>query len=291
MMTNHFLFILFLPLALVVTFKGYAKEQIIWYDTNFPPMYIKSGPFKDQGHMGAVNKFIIAHLPMYTHSTKTSNFSRILKEIKKKENACSVALLKNPQRAEFTAFSKPLYVFLSNGIIIPKKSKHKIQPHITPNGSVSLKTLLTSRELTVYIPKGRRFGQKIDALLHGDLGKGVVVERSGDGQVENILEMIKRNRVGDLTIGFPVEAKYLSRGSSNINEREFLFYPIAEIQAYSLGYVGCSKSAQGKEIINRINQMAGEVRKTYSENYSIWLDEESAISYRKILDQGVFNKN
>jgi uncharacterized protein (TIGR02285 family) len=58
------------------------------------------------------------------------------------------------------------------------------------------------------------------------------------------------------------------------------FYPIHGTGKYLSGYIGCTDTPQGRQVIAEINQLLHTLPRDYlSEAYAAWLDPESRSEY------------
>ena len=92
-------------------FNGLSQERIIWYESIASKKVLNQNASKRREVLNGIKKSIADRLTKYEHVTKTSNFLRMLKQIKNKNNACSISLFKNKEREAFTVFSVPMYIF------------------------------------------------------------------------------------------------------------------------------------------------------------------------------------
>ena len=73
--------------ALLITSNNLlAKDTITWQNPDFPPSYIKEGPFKGQGVGDSLYVQVFAYLDEYNHQTLIANFKRIIRDIEYKKN-------------------------------------------------------------------------------------------------------------------------------------------------------------------------------------------------------------
>lgn len=257
--------------------------QIEWMVADFPPVTIPSGPDKGTGFFDRVTSLLSVHLPQYKHLNRVANYQRIINEIKHGENVCCPALYKTEEREKFIAFSMPAMIVLPNSVIIRTTDKHKFTPYLNQEGEVNLGKLLENEQLLLGVSNGRKYSGGIDAVLSRHLGDKHVLVRSGQDVFQGLFSMLQNGRV-DFILGYPAEAGYAASRISVVEDIQAI--PIAENKiAYTLGYVGCSKTEKGEEIIRAVNAVLREKRESaeYIGYYDSWLDVSTRDKYRKMV--------
>lgn len=98
-----------------------------------------------------------------------------------------------------------------------------------------------------------------------------------------LLRMLLTDRV-DYVLGYAVEFGYVGKELGIIDQLRFL--PLEETGDYTMSCVACSKTAQGKRIIERVNEVLLKMRPTerYRSFTERWLDKEIIPEYRKAYD-------
>jgi uncharacterized protein (TIGR02285 family) len=260
-----------------------AKEEIMWLGPNFPPAFINNGPGVNKGYMDIVERLIWQKNPDYKHSKESATFSRILNNLENRKNVCSAALFKTPEREKFITYSKPMYLVLSNGIIFQRSSLTKLRPYILEDNVISLEHLLQGDNAILGVSKNRSYGNKLNKIISNAQNKGAIYQRAGSNQLEGLLQMLRLNRI-DFLIGYFHELQFIAR-QQNMNSNELMFYPVAELKSpFILGYIGCSKSKLGLEMIAKINSQAAPIRKTFLDHYANWLDKQTQKSHRRLTN-------
>ncbi len=273
-----------LPLLCCTASFCIAKEELIWLGADFPPAFIKKGPNANQGHIDKIEQYLKHRLSEYQHSSENANFSRILTSLKSRSDACSAALFKTPEREKYIEFSKPIYLILSNGIIFKRSSLAKFRPFIDQDKSISLSKVLQSKKTVLGISNNRSYGNQLNAIINQYRDTSAVYHRSGSNQLEGLLQMLQFNRI-DYLIGYFNELQYVAR-QQGINPNELVFYPASELHTpYILGYIGCSKSKQGRQVIRSINQQLDSIRKQFVQYYAYWLDKPTQKLHRELTER------
>ncbi len=116
-----------------------AECDILWLHPDQAPLIIiKKGYGKGMGTIDRMEAWFAGHLKDCKHTDESANYERILRLIRKKENACCIPLYKTPERKKFVEFSVPYQIVLSNALIIADSSRKQLEPFIGPDGKVSL---------------------------------------------------------------------------------------------------------------------------------------------------------
>ena len=150
--------------VVVVTQATPARGEaaaILWADSDWPPWYIKSGPFKRKGLSDLLTKLIQEDLPQYSHKLRDLTSARMAHEMKSKKLVCGVDLGKNAEREEYMVFSSvPSMFTLPVGMIIARENWERFK---NPGESFeqltsrvqSFRELLKRREFRVALERDR----------------------------------------------------------------------------------------------------------------------------------------
>lgn len=276
-------FLLF-SIFLGIASNSNAKDDIIWLGADFPPAFINKGSNANNGYIDKTEQYIWGNLLDYDHTKENANFTRILTALKNRKNICSAALFKTPEREKFIEYSKPTYLILSNGIIVKRSNLKKIRRFIKADNVVSLYEVLQSGGVTLGISKSRSYGNQLNTIIDDYKSKDSIYQRGGSNQLEGLLQMLRLNRI-DFIIGYFNELQYIAR-QHGMHSNELVFYPVAEMEtSYSLGYIGCSKSQLGKEVISKVNLQLKPIRNTFLEHYGFWLNKSMQNLHRNLTDK------
>lgn len=263
------------------------KCEIFWLHPEQPPLIITKGYGTGMGTIDRMEAFFKAHLTSCRHRYESGNYERILRMIKKKENACCIPLYKTPDREQFIEFSLPYQIVLSNALIIQDSGRKKIEPFLNHDGKVSLEALL-ARGLRIGVAKGRIYRGIIDETLSRYRNTPSVVEHDSPEQMINsLVAMMVSGRI-DALIAYPMEAQYVAKSM----QIKVLSLPVAGMDDYGLTSVGCSKTKAGKEIIRKLNTIILKHRTApefmdYTEH---WLDPSALERHRTFTGKAFGNR-
>jgi len=273
---------------LLFSLTAFAEETyqqiktLNWYLPDSPPGYIVSGPFKGRGYNDEMLNYFIEKLPEYSHNKIVASYPRAVMEMSR-DNGCLVGIYPSEERKDLLHYSVVRQVVYANGLIIPSELLSSLG-HLIEDNTISLKALaaFTKGNLIGGVAKDRIYGQSIDRYIKEH--KASIILRPSNNVFSSLLEMLDSNRI-DYTFGFPVELSYVSK-KLDLKKR-YRFVKIAEMPTFTKSYIACSKSAEGKKIIDMIDNQLSTIRSNgivYS-MYDKWLDESLVEQYRQYSNE------
>jgi len=251
-----------------------AKETILWAESSFSPVYITKGDMKGQGYEQLQENDIRKYLSNYEHKIEEYSAKRTLYMQKHLPNICN-GKLKNKQREKFLHFSVALNALFPNGLFINKNQLYKFKKYINSVGELNLEQVVLSNTFKLTFKKKRAYGKHIDSIINKYSKSSTFLQLDkGDS---NQLQLLKNKRIDGYFV-YPIEAQFHIR---NENKEDFAFLPII-IDSYTPTYIACSKTTQGKQIIDDINEYILLHREnTLLEHYIKWLDKDTARKIRE----------
>ena len=261
----------------------YQANTLNWYLPDSPPGYIVSGPYKGHGYNDEMLNLFIEKLPQYSHNKVVASYPRAVIEMSR-GTGCLVGIYPSEERKDLLHYSIVRQVVYANGLIIPSDLLSSIDHLIDDNNTISLKALaaFSKGDLIGGVAKDRIYGQSIDGYIQAH--KNSILVRASNNVFSSLLEMLDSSRI-DYTFGFPVELSYVSKKLDL--KRSYRFIKIAEMPTFTKSYVACSKSAEGKKIIDMIDNQLSTIRSSgivYS-MYDKWLDESLVEQYRQYSNE------
>lgn len=272
-----------LIIGLLLPLMLYA-EEIIWYQMDFPPVYIQDGPNKNLGYQNIVDDLIKAALESQGHTVtyKSANMVRTLHDLKEGLHAGSGGLLKNPDLESYLTFSEPHTLSLAGMLMIRKTDVDMFKPFIDPSGAIVLDNLLKSNSKLIGICKNRPYSPAIDEILKIYATGENSYFRGGKDMGKGLVSMLLSKRI-DCAILFPWEAYYIAEQMGR--EKEMMSIPIQGMTPYVLVYAVFPKNPWGKHMADIINPAIREFRtnKEFLKTKEKWLDEPSVTEYRRYV--------
>jgi uncharacterized protein (TIGR02285 family) len=124
--------------------------------------------------------------------------------------------------------------------------------------AVSLTRLIMQNGLTIGTTLNRSFGKEIDEIISLSPEQQVSA-RAGRDTLESLTYMLLKGRV-DIILGYPSEHTYLKTVMDKNDE--LLQLTVLEAKAVSKGFIGCTKSVEGKAVVKAINSVLGKVNQS-----------------------------
>ncbi|KAB0487411.1 conserved hypothetical protein [Pseudomonas reinekei] len=275
-----------LIIAMAPSAWAQSKESLIWLKRDLPPLFIFDGPKKGLGIIDQLLTKLIAGMPQYQHSVMKVNRARGLQMLHEPSLTCDAALNWSKERESRIAFSVPVFRAMSNGLAVRRVDREVVVPFLK-EGEVDLAALLATGAVTLGIIAERNYGEYLDAMLRQAPPKALTLHYGNDA-LGSLLQMQRLGRLR-LLLGYRPEIRYQAQ-QQGIAEDELQFYPILGTGKYLSGYIGCTNTPQGRQVITEINQLLHTLPRDYlSEAYAAWLDPESRSEYleasRKFFEQ------
>ncbi|WP_163834930.1 TIGR02285 family protein [Spartinivicinus ruber] len=262
-----------ITIGIGIVVSTHAKETIIWYKNDMPPVYILSGTDQGQGIADRTATFFTKRMPQFNHVFQVATVSRTLKDIKNNDNRCLPALRKTSSREDYLYFSMPVYLIFPNRIIIRKET---IPNYIKSGKPVNLNQLIESDNIRIGLTENRNYGGEIEKFIKGKVRDNIFWTTS----INNFYQMFKYGRI-DAFVSYAFEAMY------NLPKGSFLSFPINNTKPLDIAYIVCSKKRVGKfaiDIINSIIVNSGK-KPPYRKFYEEYLDENAIHEYHKLSEQ------
>ncbi len=173
----------------------YAKDQVIWRVTDWPPIYILDGPHKGKGIADTIISTLISKLPEYEHSLLEMNSKRVREMIKNGERVCNVTALPR----DFYLTSK-LNIITFNQRIFIRDNKAGL---LNQQETISLSEIMSKKELTAGVSMGR-YPKILNNTISKYLNDSHIIDTP---EYEGLLKMLFTGRV-DYIIEYPMVMKY-----------------------------------------------------------------------------------
>jgi len=279
-MRNIFIFFIFL----VISSTTIAKE-ITWVKFDFPPYYILYDADRGQGRDELIIELLNSYMPDYKFSWANFPSSRVVAEVgQPTNNYCILSLFRTAERLKSIVFSKTPSTLGFPPQIAVKLSTYKKITKLSEVPPYSLQELLQTEELKLGIAGGRSYSPQLDNVLSQTKFSEQLFIRSGPDALVNLMKMMIKDRV-DMTIGYPDEHMYLAKKLGAAEQ--IVILPLKEANQYSLGYVGCSKNAWGKQVINDINKALALVYRSqhFATILKSWLPINMHVNVIQLIDK------
>lgn len=246
-----------------------AEDTLTWLLRDLPPLTIFEGPKKGQGALDQLLPLLIERLPEYRHQVLHVNRARGTQMLHEPKLTCDPSLLWTAERAKYMVFSDQVFVVASNGITIRRSQQEAMAPFIV-DGQFDLQAFLQSHKARVGTTAERSYGSFIDAQLK-KADPHILALHYGNDALGSLLQMQRLARL-EAVLGYWPEIRYhaLQQG---IPVEDLSFYPVKGSAPYQRTHIGCADTPQGRQAIERINQVLREVPlEQVQQSYASWLD-------------------
>ncbi len=267
-----------------------AEPEVTWYATDFPPLYIVSGPQRGEGYYDLVLKrHLIPGLKGYKHHyVDELPIQRVQMLLDSDPASCQVGLFKTPERERKWAVSEAFLAPIPPGAFVRRSDSARLAGALDADGKLSLTKLLDGGKMTVGVRSGRSYGAAADALLKSYDGKPNLFRLTTPDASKSLFQMVSAERV-DVVLGYPYEAAYhLAQDKPSAN-KGLKFYLLGEQTDYVMVHVVCAKSPLGQEVIRKVDALLNQpgMREAILGHYETWLDEELRPLARRLQKQAL----
>lgn len=261
------------------------KEKIKWYHEEFPPILLGDVQSEQKGWGNNITSMIIDEIPEYEHEVYYAPLARLFSDSQKGINACHAFLFKTPERQKLLYFSEPYFFAVPNGVIIDKYDLDRFRAYINSEGRISLRKMLSDKQLTLGVVRNIAYGPRIDSILAQQTDTSNIFIRKGDDGVKGLLSMLAVNHV-DYIISYSSHVNYWAPQIGM--EGRFMYLPIEELSDRKINaiHVACSKTQINKEFLILINKRL-RTRKFIEKamtHYLKWLDRYAQSELQRIKE-------
>ncbi|MCS4311797.1 TIGR02285 family protein [Pseudomonas sp. BIGb0381] len=268
---KHWLIALYLAVMLAGSWPvpASAEGTLSWLLRDLPPLTIFEGPSKGLGALDQLLPILIGHLPEYRHQVMHVNRARGMQMLREPTLTCDPSLLWTAERARYIVFSRQAFVVVSNGITIRQSQQDALAAFIV-DGQFDLQAFFAAPKARVGAIAERSYGPVIDERLkQADTHK--LALHYGNDALGSLLQMQRLGRL-EAVLGYWPEIRYHAM-QQGIATEDLSFYPIKGTAPYQRTYIGCSDTPQGREAMERINQVLLSLPLAQvQQSYAAWLD-------------------
>lgn len=246
-----------------------AEGTLIWLLRDLPPLTIFEGPGKGQGALDQLLPILIEQLPEYRHQVMHVNRARGMQMLREPTLTCDPSLLWTAERARYIVFSSQAFVVASNGITIRRSQQEALAPFIV-DGQFDLQAFFDAHTARVGAVAERSYGPVIDERLKQADARALALHYGNDA-LGSLLQMQRLGRL-EAVLGYWPEIRYHAM-QQGIAADDLSFYPIKGTAPYQRTHIGCSDTPQGREVMERINQVLLSLPlEQVQQSYAAWLD-------------------
>jgi uncharacterized protein (TIGR02285 family) len=269
------------------TIPDQPPQPMLWLTdaANNQPVYKTSQPVDVSG---ATLQLMLPKLSQYQLQTMVVNNQRAIEVLKARPNACAGNKIVTSDRLDISYASKlPQVVFPGLRIFARADSDAAtvMAGLLDEQGRISVRNLLLeAHKLRFVVVGGRNYGAELDALIQAPQWQNRFWKRQADDMAAGVVDMVRTGRI-DLMLEYPnVAAHYQAQQTDGTM---LVSYAITESPAYLLGHILCSRTAQGKMMLQNFDQALAEITKTpaYHDAHLRWFPADYHAEFRKIYNQ------
>jgi len=184
-------------------------------------------------------------LPQYKLNFIEGSRKREWRQVSDSQNVCLYNKVSTVERQSIAIFSKyPVAAFPANRLVI---KKHKVGSLDSLN---PLKDAVLNHNLKIGITNGRAYGNYIDNFIKSNMFH--FVKGEGQTSAKRQRQMFMKGRLDGV---IEYSAVFIDEFPTKKIESEVAFIEIENIAPSIFGYIACSKSETGNEIITALNQI------------------------------------
>ncbi len=258
-----------MTVALLLASTSARAEDITvnWQMPDYPPVIIASGPLKGTGYADVFLRYFIERTPEFKHVVEPSSMSRVFGLMKQGQPVCEPSLLKTAEREAYVDFSGPVEFVLPHHIVVRADRVARLAAYRNAAGAVDIGRLLRDPSLVTVRQEKRGYPPVVLDAFTAVQGQPNLIQTSDDDQ--GPFRQVANGWV-DYIITYPDEVNWFARqlGASV----SLAYLPIAGLPEYTIGYVGCTKGAWGRKIVERVNQVVAKAGKRPP-----WIDAEARL--------------
>ncbi|MGZ9899026.1 hypothetical protein [Shewanella gaetbuli] len=209
--------------------------------------------------------------PRLTFTHRQMSLPRGWVEITKLDNACMYNKVKTPDREKLAIFSRyPITLYPPLRLIVRASDGQKYA------NEFDFSTLQPSDYKRYGVTVNRSYGRHLDEQISQQ--KDALFFRDGENSVGVMVEMLALNRIDGFVEYADTVNAHLQEGRI---EFDFKAIPIKGVDKPLPGYFACSKSANGRALINTINEAMSQ--KAFQQSLIQIHDEFSSIDDKSLL--------
>lgn len=265
--------------------------KIQWALFSFPPYFISAPDTENRSPLGEGTgieflNYVMKRMPDVEHKFEITDFGRIIGLMKRGVVVCNPILLKVPERELFIEYSHPIFMELSHHIVVAEKNIDKLRPYQDLDGKVDLERLTLGSGLRTSITRKRAYPEVVKRSLEKASTFNSTHRMLNSQDFSVPIRQLELGRV-DYIIAYPFEINWYFRQMHTLSSTKFVYLPIAGTPEYTLGYVGCTKNAEGKKIIQKLDQIISDVgpRPPWFRSHVQYLDMNGRKRFNAVFDR------
>lgn len=275
---------LILTLLLVVSTTLKAQPQeLIWLSSSEPGKPLIQGvdnidlPYR-------TFQLIFQYLPQYKPVFKVQNTLRAFHELEQGDNLCTDSKIRTRDRLNRAVVTQiPQLVKLGLRLVV-YQDEPLLEQYYPATEVDLMQVMKSSPQLSLAVVAGRSYGTAMDELLAGLEGDHQVWHRSAEYGTNGGLALLLRKRV-KMTLEYPSAVERMLRYTDM--RPELKMWSLKDGTQYQQGYIFCSNSEFGKQLVKDLDQAITQASKTraYFEQHLKYTPQELKPQIRKYYNQ------
>ncbi|MBC9249324.1 hypothetical protein A9179_03430 [Pseudomonas alcaligenes] len=244
------LLVLLMLCAAPPTWAGQApSNEITWHMSPWPGLInIRNGQ-PDNGIIVDLLQQITQRLPDYQHRYSMANLTRGLEQLKRESLSCFLPAFPTPERAEH-GYYVGLFATMPHQLVVRTTDVERIR---AGQAEISLQQLLHERNLRGGLVLDRSYGPVLDPLLQAADVQAQLLRIQTSSAGSNLYGMLEHGRI-DYLLDYAEVVQYVQRQQDFARDLSLL--PLQETSTPYVSGIYCSKTAEGAELIRRIDTIA-----------------------------------
>lgn len=269
-----------LVLTAAATAQSYAAGPLWLTDMDDAAVVYKNVPGIDIN--AATRRLLLEHMPGYQDSVSIMNNERAFQILRSNTLACTGNKVRNAEREEFAYFTDvPQLIFPGLRLYMLQATADKAellqhQPQETQETVQSLASLSAKLpQARIGIVGGRNYGEALQTLFEQLARRNRIYTRTAsDMTAAALLDMLVNGRV-ELIVEYPNVVQHYSEALHHAVP--LVSINISEAADYSAGHIMCSKTEQGKQLVQAFDQAIRQASqdKRYLQAHLRWFDASS----------------
>ncbi len=257
-------------------------NTVTWLLPDYPPVTISHGPRQGTGYADIFLRYLTERTPEYAHRRESSSMSRVFGLMQQGQPVCHPSLLKTPEREAFVDFSGPVEFVLPHHIVVRSDRVSRLAPYRNADGAVDVGRLMKDSGLVTTYQEKRGYPPVVSAALKASAGQKHIIETSADD--EGPFRQLSAGWI-DYIVAYPDEVNWFSETLKLTDTAKFEYLPIAGLDEYVIGHVGCTKGPWGRKVVDRVDEIVAKAgtRPEWVEAEARLLDPAAARRFEEVF--------
>lgn len=247
----------------LVTGFSYSQDNpklVYWSATSLPNQPVVKH-YTDFQLGFETQEMLFEFLPSYKAVHRPQNNIRIFKELTKEPNVCTGTKADTPRRRAAGNKTDIPQIVIPGLKLITRKGEEFDRPAQGDKPMDLMTYMALYPDALLGAVNGRHYGEYIDKQIAQLARMGRVYQRSAQHGIIGALDMLAEKRVS-VILDYPTLTEHYSKQRLAGDEPlELSYYKVKDVPQFANGYVFCSKSEFGQELIDKLNVVIRQAAK------------------------------